>query len=156
MTTRTVTVLAAALVVLGAVALLAQYDPQPPAPGGGLLLPDLGGDLDRITEVSVIGAGSQPVATLTRGEDGGWSVAEKDSYPADVEKVRQTLIGLAEARIVEPKTANPDFYDRLGVEGVEDDAAGGVAVMLTGTDYAGKRHRRRYRRHVPSLRSRSG
>ena len=134
MTTRTVTVLAAALVVLGAVALLAQYDPQPPAPGGGLLLPDLGEDLDRITEVSVIGAGSQPVATLTRGEDGGWSVAEKDSYPADVEKVRQTLIGLAEARIVEPKTANPDFYDRLGVEGVEDGAAGGVAVMLTGAD----------------------
>ena len=134
MTTRTVTVLAAALVVLGAVALLAQYDPQPPAPGGGLLLPDLGGDLDRITEVSVVGAGSEPVATLTRGEDGSWSVAEKDGYPADVEKVRQTLIGLAEARIVEPKTANPDFYDRLGVEGVEDGAAGGVAVMLTGAD----------------------
>ena len=133
-TTRTVTVLAAALVVLGAVALLAQYDPQPPAPGGGLLLPDLGGDLDRITEVSIVGAGSQPVATLARGEDGSWSVAEKDGYPADVEKVRQTLIGLAEARIVEPKTANPDFYDRLGVEGVEDEAAGGVAVVLTGAD----------------------
>ena len=134
MTTRTVTVLAAALVVLGAVAILAQYDPQPPAPGGGLLLPDLGEDLDRISRVSVIGAGSEPVATLVRGEDGSWSVAEKDGYPADVEKVRQTLISLAEARIVEPKTANPDFYDRLGVEGVEYEAAGGLAVMLTGAD----------------------
>ena len=134
MTPRTVTVLAAALVVLGAVALLAQYDPQPPAPGGGLLLPGLGEDLDRISQVSVVGAGSDPVATLVRGEDGSWSVAEKDGYPADVEKVRQTLISLAEARIVEPKTANPDFYDRLGVEGVEDEAAGGLAVMLTGAD----------------------
>lgn len=134
MTPRTVTVLAAALVVLGAVALLAQYDPQPPAPGGGLLLPELGGDLDRITGVSVIGAGSEPVATLVRGADGSWSVAEKDGYAADVEKVRQTLISLAEARIVEPKTANPDFYDRLGVEGVENASAGGVAVVLTGTD----------------------
>ena len=132
MTPRTVTVLAAALVVLGAVALIAQYDPQPPAPGGGLLLPDLGEDLDRVTRVSVVGAGSAPVATLVRGEDGSWSVAEKDGYPADTEKVRQTLISLAEARIVEPKTANPDFYDRLGVEGVEDEAAGGVAVTLTG------------------------
>lgn len=134
MTPRTVTVLAAALVVLGAVALLAQYDPQPPAPGGGLLLPDLGEDLDRISQVSVVGAGSEPVATLVRGADGSWSIAEKDGYAADVEKVRQTLISLAEARIVEPKTANPDFYDRLGVEGVEDEAAGGVAVMLTGAD----------------------
>ena len=134
MTPRTVTLLAAALVVLGAVALLAQYDPQPPAPGGGLLLPDLGEDLDLINQVSVVGAGSEPVATLVRGEDGSWSVAEKDGYPADVDKVRQTLIGLAEARIVEPKTANPDFYDRLGVEGVDDEAAGGVAVMLTGAD----------------------
>ena len=134
MTPRTVTVLAATLVVLGAVALLAQYDPQPPAPGGGLLLPELGGDLDRITGVSVIGAGSEPVATLVRGADGSWSVAEKDGYAADVEKVRQTLISLAEARIVEPKTSNPDFYDRLGVEGVENASAGGVAVVLTGAD----------------------
>lgn len=134
MTPRTVTVLAAALVVLGAVALIAQYDPQPPAPGGGLLLPDLGEDLDRVTRVSVVGAGSAPVATLERGEDGSWSVAEKDGYPADTEKVRQTLISLAEARIVEPKTANPDFYDRLGVEGVESEAAGGVAVTLTGAE----------------------
>lgn len=132
MTNRTVTVLAAALAVLGAVALIAQYDPQPPAPGGGLLLPDLGEDLDRVTRVSVVGAASAPVATLVRGDDGSWSVAEKDGYPADTEKVRQTLISLAEARIVEPKTANPDFYDRLGVEGVEDEAAGGVAVTLTG------------------------
>ena len=134
MTTRTVSVLAAALVVLGAVALLAQYDPQPPAPGGGLLLPSLGEDLDRISQVSVVGAGSDPVATLVRSEDGSWSVADKDGYPADAEKVRQTLISLAEARIVEPKTANPDFYDRLGVEDVEDEAAGGLAVTLTGAD----------------------
>ena len=134
MTPRTVTILAAALVVLGALALLAQYDPQPPAPGGGLLLPDLGDDLDQITRVSVVGAGSEPVATLVRGEDGSWSVAEKDGYPADVEKVRRTLISLAEARIVEPKTANPDFYDRLGVEEVQDEAAGGLAVVLTGAD----------------------
>ena len=134
MTPRTVTVLTAALVVLGAVALIAQYDPQPPAPGGGLLLPDLGGGLDQVTRVSVVGAGSAPVATLERGEDGSWSVAEKDGYPADTEKVRQTLISLAEARIVEPKTANPDFYDRLGVEGVEAEAAGGVAVTLTGAE----------------------
>ena len=134
MTNRTVTVLAAALVVLGALALIAQYDPQPPSPGGGLLLPELAGDLDRVTQVTVVGAGAEPVATLQRGEDGNWSVAEKDGYPADVEQIRNTLISLAEGRIVEPKTANPEFYDRLGVEDVASDDAGGVAVTLTGID----------------------
>ena len=132
MTYRTVTVLAAALLVLGALALIAQYDPQPPSPGGGLLLPGLADDLDQVTQVAVVGAGAEPVATLQRDEDGNWSVAEKDGYPADVEKVYQTLISLAESRIVEPKTANPEFYDRLGVEDVAGDDAGGVAVTLTG------------------------
>ena len=133
MTYRTVTVLAGALVVLGALALIAQYDPQPPAPGGGLLLPELGEDLDQVTQVTVVGTGSETVATLQRGDEGGWAIAERNGYPADVEKVRHTLINLAEARIVEPKTANPDFYDRLGVEDVASDDAGGLAVMLTGT-----------------------
>lgn len=134
MTYRTVTVLAAVLVVLGAVALIAQYDPQPPSPGGGLLLPALADDLDQITQVTIVGAGSEPIATLQRGEDANWSIAEKAGYPADVEKVHHTLISLAEGRIVEPKTANPDFYDRLGVEDVSSGDAAGVAVTLTGTD----------------------
>ncbi len=134
MNQRTVTVLAAALVVLGAVALIAQHDPRPPSPGGGLLLPELADDLDEITRVTVVGAGSEPVATLQRGEDGGWSVAEKDGYRADAARVRHTLISLAEARIVESMTANPDFYDRLGVQDVSGEDAGGVAVTLTGAE----------------------
>ena len=132
MTYRTVAGLAAALVVLGALALVAQYDPQPDTPGGGLLLPELGDDLDRVTRMTVTGAGAQPVATLERS-DAIWSVVERDGYPADVEKVRHTLIGLAEARIVEAKTANPEFYDRLGVEDVDRVDAGGVAVTLAST-----------------------
>ena len=136
MTYRTVTGLAAALVVLGALALFSQYDPQPPASGGGLLLPGLGEDLDQVTRVTVTGAGNEPIATLQRDEDGGWTIAEKAGYPADVAKVRETLIGLAEARIVEAKTANPEFYDRLGVEAVENEAAGGVAeVPVTVTEF---------------------
>lgn len=133
MNNRTVTGLAAALVVLGALALFAQYDPQPDAPGGGLLLPGLNENLDQITRMTITGAGAQTVATLERG-DTGWSIAEKNGYPADVEKIRHTLVSLAEARIVEPKTAIPGFYDRLGVEGIENDNATGLAVALTGAD----------------------
>ena len=136
MTYRTVTMLTAALVVVGALALIAQYDPQPPSPGGSLLLSELADDLDQVTQVTVVGAGSEPVATLQRGEDGTWTVAEKNGYPADATRVRRTLIALAESRIVEPMTANPDFYDRLGVEDVAGDDAGGLSVTLTGADPA--------------------
>ncbi len=134
MTYRTVTVLAGALVVLAALALIAQYDPQPPSPGGGLLLPELADDLDSVNQITVVGAGSEPVATLQRDDQGIWSVAEKAGYPADLAAVRHTLISLAEARVVEPKTANPEFYDRLGVEDVANEDAGGVAVTLMGVD----------------------
>ena len=132
MTYRTVAGLAAALLVFGALALVAQYDPQPDTPGGALLLPELGEDLDEVARMTITGAGAEPVATLERN-DAIWSIVERDGYPADVEKVRHTLIGLADARIVEAKTANAEFFDRLGVEDVEGIDAGGVAVTLTGT-----------------------
>ena len=132
MTYRTVTGLAAALVIFGALALVAQYDPQPDTSGGALLLPGLGEDLDQVARMTITGAGAEPVATLERN-DATWSVVERDGYPADVEKVRHTLISLAEARIVEAKTANPEFYDRLGVKDVDSVDSGGVAVTLAGT-----------------------
>jgi hypothetical protein len=45
-----------------------------------------------------------------------WTVAEKGGYPADIAKVRQTLLGLAELTYVEPKTSKAELYPRLEVE----------------------------------------
>jgi hypothetical protein len=59
--------------------------------------------------------------TLQRGKD-GWTVAERDGYPADSTKVRQALVGLAELKLVEAKTSKPDLYKRLEVEDVKEGA----------------------------------
>ena len=135
MTNRTVIGLAVALVVLGALALLGQREPQETTAGSGLLAPGLQAELDQVTRMEVIGAGGIAVATLERNAD-GWSIQERGGYPADLTKVRHTLLSLAEARILEAKTANPDWYDRLGVESVESNDAGGVFVTLDGIDTA--------------------
>jgi hypothetical protein len=135
MTARTLIGLAVALIVLTVLAIYGQRGGD--APGGAdvgrPLMPELESALDRVDRVAVVGGGNTPIATLLRRED-RWVVAEKDEYPADVAKIRDVLRGLAEARIVERKTANPAYYDRLGVESVDAETASGVAITARAGD----------------------
>src|SRR5690606_37897630 len=97
-----------------------------------LFLPELQAALDDVDRIEVVGAGDDTVATLERRPE-SWVVAEKAGYPADIAKIRGALLALSEARIVEQKTANPTYYDRLGVEPVESEDASGIQL----TAYAG-------------------
>ena len=132
MTSRTLIVLAAALVVLALVALWGQRGDAPQTRADALFLPELQASLGDIDRVRVTGAGNETLATLERRTD-SWVVAEKGEYPADIAKIRGALRALAEARIVEQKTANPAYYDRLGVASVDAEDARGVEL----TAYAG-------------------
>ncbi len=96
-----------------------------------LLLPDLKGQLNDVRRVVITGPGNVVIATLERGAD-LWTIAERNNYPADVGKIRKNLLALAEARIVEEKTSSPEFYERLGVQDLADEGAGGVQLTLTG------------------------
>jgi Domain of unknown function (DUF4340) len=125
-----VAVIAALCVVL---AFFATRPDDSVSDAGALLVPELAESLNSVQSVRIIGAGNQPVATLERGAD-GWSVAEKGGYAADVVKLRQALIALSEARIVEEKTSNPDYYDRLGVQPIDAEGATGVAIAITAGD----------------------
>jgi hypothetical protein len=69
------------------------------------------------------------VATLERKGD-LWRVQEASGYRADWDSVRELLSGLARARVVELKTDNPEYYDRLGVEDISTDSAGGIMVSF--------------------------
>ena len=96
-----------------------------------LLLPDLKGQLNDVRRVVITGPGNVVIATLERGDD-LWTIAERNNYPADVGKIRKNLLALAGARIVEEKTSSPEFYERLGVQDLADEGAGGVQLTLTG------------------------
>jgi hypothetical protein len=119
------------LVALGLLVFIVQRDRSPPAASAGApIVPGLQAALNDVERVTVAKAGAETVATLERRAD-GWVVTEKGDYRADVAKLRQGLSALAEAKVLETKTANPELYDRLGVEDVAGASAAGVAVTVS-------------------------
>jgi hypothetical protein len=83
------------------------------------LVPEMESWVNGIARVRIVKAGDQTVATLERGEQ-GWTVEEAESYAADWDRLKTLLAALAQARIVELKTANPAYFDRLGLKDVAD------------------------------------
>ena len=131
MKNKTLLVLAVLLLAAFALTLVLERDPGPA--GGDLtgqrLLPGLESALNDVAGFTV-DAGGDEQATVRRGET-GWVVVERSDFPADAGLIRRLLIRLAEARVLEPKTRNPDLYARLGVGDVGSDG-GGVQLTLQG------------------------
>jgi Domain of unknown function (DUF4340) len=129
MSKRTVAILAAALLVLFVLVMTGQRNDTAPAGAGAKLLPDLEAALGEIERVTIVRANNETVATLEKRTE-SWVVADKHGYVADAAKLRQALTALAEARILEQKTAMPTLYGRLGVEDVTGADAAGTSVAL--------------------------
>jgi len=131
MNNQTMIWLAGALVILAILAMIGQRGQQPQTQSGNMFLPGLLESLDDVRRVEIVGAGEERLATLERN-DSGWTVLERGGYPADLTKTRHALLSLAETQILEAKTANPALHDRLGLEAITSDTAGGIAVELIG------------------------
>ena len=129
MSRRTLVVLLAALAILAVVAGVLLQGEQNGRRAEELLLPGLKEQLNDIQRIVVTGPGNTPVATLERGTD-DWTVTEHSGYPADVTRIRRNLLTLAEARIIEEKTSNPDYYARLGVQDLKSTSATGMQLTL--------------------------
>ena len=99
--------------------------------GSAYLAPTLRDHLNDISKIAVTGADSKTIATLVRGAT-GWGVIEKGGYGVDTGKLREFLLKLADAKLVERKTANKDKYATLGVEDVSGKDAKGVQVEIDG------------------------
>ena len=101
--------------------------------GGGLLVPGMKDKINQVDQLRVFGAGNQVLVTLKR-QDNRWTVGERAGYAADIEKVREYLLRLADARLIEAKTANAALYAKLGVEDVKAPDAKGNRVEIDGLD----------------------
>lgn len=133
MKTRTFIIMGAVtLILVGAALWVSQHkDPVPPQTGHRVF-PDLMAKINEVVAMRVSAAGR--TFTIVR-EGESWNVKEKHQYPAHVGKIRETLIGLGELTILEPKTRKPEFYEKLGVQDV--DAEGASSTEVTLTDSAG-------------------
>ena len=128
MTSKTLSILtavtAAAVIIVAAFFLIEQQNGIPGR--GDLLFPDLMPKINEVREISV----KTKDQTATVGHAGEfWTVNEQSGYRAAMDKVRMLIIGLAELRIVEPKTQNVELYHKLGLEDVE--AAGSTSALVS-------------------------
>jgi hypothetical protein len=87
--------------------------------------------LNAVTTVKLSGAEKKPIATLVKS-DAGWTIAEKDGYPAEHAQVREFLLKLSDATLIEPKTEKQEHYAKLGVQDLDEKGADGVLVEIEG------------------------
>lgn len=132
MNNRLLLIVTALLVALVVVLNLGNGNDRAAVTAGQPFLPELGTMVDDLATITVTRGGNETIATLDRDGE-RWTVRERDGYPADMTRIRATLSALAEARIVEPKTASERFYDRLGVESIALESATGTQITLTGS-----------------------
>ncbi|MEI6558975.1 MAG: DUF4340 domain-containing protein [Rhodospirillaceae bacterium] len=105
------------------------------AGAGQPLIPGLARRINQITVLVLGGAGQTVTLARSDPESSRWAIVDKAGYPADSDQVRRAIVALAGARTLEPRTANPGQYARLGLA---DDAA--IAITLRcadGTDLPG-------------------
>lgn len=100
------------------------------------LLPGLRDQLNKVDAFTVVGAGDKALVTLQRSGE-GWQVAQRANYPADVAKLREYLYKLADARVLDTKTASPKHYAELGVEDVSIEKCGPGRSFPDSRDQAG-------------------
>ena len=91
-----------------------------------LLFPALSSQLDKVASIEI--KSDIDSISLSRHQN-SWTIDEFAGYPALLEKVKATVIGVSELRIIAPKTADKARYDRLGVEGLG--VAGSPSLYLT-------------------------
>lgn len=92
-----------------------------------LALPGL---IDRVNEVERIDIAGPEGEFDLRFDGARWIAPALADFPADFDKVKQTLIALAELRLVEAKTADPERYARLGLAEPDADEGAGTQLRL--------------------------
>lgn len=99
-----------------------------------ILFPELANKINDVTRVEVMSGGGNAVI-LQKTEDGKWVLQSADNYPAQFDKIKDTVVSLSELRILATKTDNPKLYSELGVEGSENTDSS--SLLLTLNDKAG-------------------
>lgn len=133
MNTRTVRTLGIVAIALVAALVVMDVANDSGSTGSGeLLLPDLKDRINDADQVTFRRADS----TFTIVNDGSrWTVQERNAFPADVGKLREVMLALADARILERKTADPERHGQLGLRSPDVEGSKGVKIEIAGSDF---------------------
>ncbi len=59
-----------------------------------------------------------------------WVVANRDNFPAEFTAIKSTLLNIAQVSVIERKTSKPEFYEKIGVAGIEQADSNSVLVQV--------------------------
>jgi hypothetical protein len=105
----------AAAATLGAAILLTPDSTEPPPSGANpYAFPGLAPRLANAARIEV--KRHDGTLVVSRAAPDRWVLPARADHPVRPERVRELLVGLTELRLTEPRTANPEMLDRLGVE----------------------------------------
>lgn len=94
-----------------------------------LLVADVSKQINEVDRVEVVAPGNTTVASMVR-TDAGWQLEQMGGYHANWQKLQSLLAAVAQAKVVAVKTDKPEYYSRLGVEDIEQGAAGNVLLNI--------------------------
>jgi len=94
---------------------------------GQKLFPDLGASADRVGSI-VVQKGKDKLTLEKQGK--GWAIKERSDYPVKVSKIRQLLVELETAELVEPKTRVKERYKLLELGDPAKEGANSTLVAL--------------------------
>ena len=138
------------IAVLGAVALVclllavaavwAQADESSDATAQTIFLPGFAAQENEAARIHV--ESKSGAFDVVLGPENGWVVRQRQNYPASIDLVHRTLIGLGALTTIEPKTARPDWLHFLGLDSpprgdgiliaVSDDKGHALAAIVAG------------------------
>jgi len=95
------------------------------------LLPTLKAQINDVDSLAV--RQGESITTIER-RDESWTVKERSGYPADVGSVREVMIALSDAKILERKTSNSEKYGVLGVADIGNDGDGSELIVSVGDE----------------------
>jgi hypothetical protein len=97
-----------------------------------ILLPLLRSQINEVSSVTIRAAGGP---TTVEKSNGTWVVLVQNNYPANVGALRQLLLALADAKILERKTSDPEKYHLIGVNDPADEGSEATALTISGDGF---------------------
>jgi hypothetical protein len=133
MSSRKLTIIIATIIIVIAAWNVSQKKAPTTKMAADRLYPQL---LDRLNDAQRVSIKTaRNLTELTHGKE-GWVVANRDNFPANFATVKDTLLNLAAATVIEEKTSKPDNYGKLGVAGIEAEKSPSVLIEVSSTDAA--------------------
>lgn len=121
------TVLLLVTIVMAVLMLLTIQQPDDTNDDYSLLFPELLDELDKIERLH-FSSTEGDFSLVKEGDD--WFIPERWDYPADYNLVKRALFDIAETKVLERKTSDPEKYFILGVAESDVEEAESVKISL--------------------------